>query len=236
MSILKADMHSHIVPGIDDGSKSLEESLSLLQSLENMGYTHVITTPHVYKEHYWNTRETITKGYHHVKNNLKSGNVQLRFQVSAEYYLDEHFEDLLFRDEILPLPGNYLLFEMSFYGPYPALNKAFFDMTVKGYQPILAHPERYTYYHGSGFYHLEKLREQGCLFQANLLSFNENYGPEVHKQALKMLDAGMFDFLGTDAHNQKYIQELEDFRRSRLCHRILEKHTFRNSELASILD
>jgi protein-tyrosine phosphatase len=233
MGILKADMHSHIVPGIDDGSKNLEESLALLQSLEKMGYTHVITTPHVYKEHYWNTREGILKGYRHVNSNLHSRKIRLHFRAAAEYYLDEHFEALLARDEILTLPGNYLLFEMSFYGPYPALNKALFDMTVKGYRPILAHPERYTYYHGASFSIFEKLREQGCLFQANMLSFNENYGPDVHKQALKMLDAGLIDFLGTDAHNQKYINELEDFRRSRLCHRILEKYEFKNSELAS---
>ncbi len=226
-------MHSHIVPGIDDGSKNLEESLQLLESMQNMGYTHVFTTPHVYKEFYWNAREDILKGYHHVKNNLKSRKIRLHFGVAAEYYLDEHFEALLSNNEILALPNNHLLFEMSFYGSYPTLHKVLSDLTSKGYKPILAHPERYTYFHGTGFYQLEKLREKGCFFQANMLSFNENYGPDVYKHAMKMLDAGLVDFLGTDAHNHKYINELEDFRRSRLCHRILDKYTFKNSDLAS---
>ena len=219
------DMHAHLLPGIDDGPQTMQESLALIRNLQNLGYTKLIATPHIYTDYYPNTTEIILAKLKEVQEAMASDGPEL--EASAEYFLDESFEQLLEQDDLLPLPDRYLLFEMSFFAPYPGVNEVIYKLRMKEYKPVLAHPERYNYYHGSrGFDALETLWQKGCRLQVNLLSLEGAYGGSVKKQALKLLEAGMVDFLGTDAHNMKHVEALRKMRGD-----ILENYAFLNLSL-----
>ena len=232
--ILRADMHAHIVPGVDDGAQTLEESLVLLKALQNMGFTHVFGTPHISPDLYPNSRDNLLPAAARVLEHLQIRDIQLQVGLAAEYYLDEHFEALLHNQALLTLPGNYALFEMSCFFAWPGLTRTLFEMIVKEYRPILAHPERYPYFQGKHFCLLEELHHRGCFFQVNLLSFHGAYGRESRQCAFQLLEAGLIDFLGTDAHNLQSLSDLEAFRRSRPCHRLLDKYEFKNRTLAHV--
>lgn len=230
--VLRADMHAHVLPGVDDGAQTLEESLILLNALQSMGFTHVFATPHISRNFYPNSRENLLPAVAQVLQSLRDRDIQLHLGLAAEYYLDEHFESLLNQPALLTLPGNYILFEMSYFHAWPGLSRILFEMIRRTYRPILAHPERYPYLRGKYFSLLEDLRDRGIFFQANLLSFHGMYGQETRRCAFQMLEAGLVDFLGTDVHHVQHLTALEDFRRSGRCHRLLERHEFRNKELA----
>jgi tyrosine-protein phosphatase YwqE len=209
---LGTDMHAHLLPGIDDGPKTMAESLQLIRNLANLGYTKLIATPHVYKAYYPNTTATILETLNAVRQAMQEDDLHIPLEAAAEYFLDEHFETLLETGDLLPLPGRFLLFEMSFFAPYPGVDDVVYKLRLNDYKPVLAHPERYNYYLGRGFDALETLWQHGCRLQLNLLSLDGAYGPVVKKQAFKLLDAGMVDFLGTDAHHMKHVEALRKMR------------------------
>ena len=146
---IDVDMHSHLIPGIDDGAKTLEDSIGLIRGLQDLGFKKIITTPHIYKEHYPNTKAGILRGLEELKKGLIDANIDIAIEASAEYFMDDHFESLIDKNEILPLngkDGKYVLVEMSFFGMPPKLEDYLFKIQLKGYTPILAHPERYLFY------------------------------------------------------------------------------------------
>lgn len=195
----------------------------------NLGFKKLIATPHVYQEYYPNTSETINKAGEELKRvvRLKGWDVQIGY--AAEYFLDEHFEKLLNNDDILTLPGNYLLFELPFVAAPPQLESVIFQMNIKRYKPILAHPERYLYW-SKDFSKYERLKDMGCLFQLNLLSILGGYGPEVSNNAKKMLNKGLIDLIGSDCHHIGHINRLnEGLKKNQL--RIFDQQPFRNKEL-----
>ena len=231
--VLRADMHAHILPGVDDGAQTPEESLILLNALQSMGFTQVFATPHISRNFYPNSRENLLPATAQLLQVLRDRDIQLQLGLAAEYYLDEHFESLLNQDTLLTLPGNYILFEMSYFHAWPGLSRTLFELIRRTYRPILAHPERYPYFRGKYFYLLEDLRDRGISFQINLLSLHGIYGRETRRCAFRMLEAGLVDFLGTDVHHVQHLAALEDFRRSGRCHRLLEKYEFQNGTLAA---
>lgn len=206
-AFLGTDMHSHILPGIDDGAPDVATSIALIRALQDMGYQRLIATPHIYKELYPNTRETIENAYQQLHTALQAENIQIPVSYAAEYFLDEHFEELYKKGELLTLPGNYLLIEMSFMAPYPRLHELIFELCISGYKPILAHPERYLYLdtHKDTF---EQIRGYGCSLQPNLLSFTGYYGKKTQKLAQWLLEHDLIDFLGTDLHHERHQQQL----------------------------
>lgn len=228
---LKVDMHSHLIPGIDDGSKSLEESISLLRQLIELGYKKVITTPHIYYELYPNSSEIILNGLSNLKSAVKKEGLNIEVDAAAEYFMDDHFEILLEKDDILTIGSTKMvLVEMSFFAAPPKLYDYLFRLQTKGYQPLLAHPERYSFYNND-IKKYEELKDRGCLFQINLPSLQGHYGKSVQKMAEKLLKTNLVEFMGTDLHNTFHMEALEELGKSKYLENLLSKHTFRNTDL-----
>lgn len=202
------DIHSHLIPGVDDGAKDLEESIVLIKGLKELGFKKIITTPHVYQDYYPNTSDRLLAGLDTVRQGLKDAGINIEIKCAAEYYMDEVFEQLLKDKKLLTFGDNYVLVEMSFFQEANKLDEYLFQMQVNGYRPILAHPERYTYYLRN-FERFEDLKNRGCKLQLNLLSLTGHYGKEVRDLAIKMLDANLYDFVGTDTHNLGHIEKLK---------------------------
>lgn len=199
------DIHSHLLPGIDDGAKTINDTLFLLDSLKNMGVSNFITTPHIFSGFWDNTKDKIQKLELETNLNL---NCTTPFKAAAEYLMDDHFVSLFQKGEILTLKDNYVLVEMSYLNPPIQLFDIIFDLQIAGYKPILAHPERYAFYHNNFDQYL-KLKNAGCFFQLNLLSTVGYYGSEVAQVAEKLLKKGLIDFVGSDVHNKKHIESFD---------------------------
>lgn len=198
------DIHSHLLPGIDDGAKTFEDSLRLTQALQNLGVTQFITTPHII-QHVWdNTHEQILSNKTETLRQLQQNNINIPFNAAAEYMMDDQFVRLFKSGQLLTLKDNYVLVEMSYINPPMQLYSILFDLRIAGYIPVLAHPERYLFYHNN-FNEYHKLKKAGCLFQLNLLAVVGYYGDNITKIAGQLLQKGMYDFVGTDLHHDKHL-------------------------------
>jgi protein-tyrosine phosphatase len=202
------DIHSHLLPGIDDGAQTIDDTLFLLDSLNNMGISNFITTPHIFSGFWDNTKEKIQALEIETNSNLKKHNTKTPVKAAAEYLMDDHFVSLFQKGEILTLKDNYVLVEMSYLNPPIQLFDIIFDLQVAGYKPVLAHPERYAFYHNDFDQYL-KLKNAGCLFQLNLPSTVGYYGIEVTQAAEKLLKKGLIDFVGSDTHHKKHIESFD---------------------------
>jgi protein-tyrosine phosphatase len=198
------DIHSHVLPGIDDGAKNLKDSQFLLESMLNLGFKKCITSPHTMANVYNNTIETINNAKETVENELADLAKKLDLKAASEYFIDENFIENFKSNPLLTIKDNYVLVEMSFLNPPIQLHDYLFELQLAGYQPILAHPERYSFYHNN-FKELEKLKKMGLKFQLNLLSSVGYYGPEVTNTSDKLLKAGCIDFVGSDMHHKQHI-------------------------------
>jgi len=224
------DLHSHLIPSIDDGSQSMEESIELIKELKSLGYEKLITTPHIMHHRFPNSSETILAGLEDVKAELKAQNIEIELEVAAEYYLDEYFLELLNKKDILTFGENYLLFEMS-YGQKPVnLESLVHEIKVAGYRPVLAHPERYLFMH-KDFSLYKRLKELGVLFQVNLNSFNGYYSMPVQKVVFEILERGWIDFIGSDTHKVKQLEYLSKNLDSKVMSKIFEQSTILNDTL-----
>ncbi len=230
LSILQVDMHSHLIPGVDDGAPEVEDAIVLIRGMEELGYQKIITTPHIYKEYYPNTRKTLEEGFERLQKGLEGQQLKVDLEYAAEYFLDDHFQELLEKKELLTFADNRVLVEMSFFGAPPNLYELLFEVQTQGYKPILAHPERYTYY-GKNTDKYEKLKDHGCWLQVNLLSLVGHYGPEVQKNAQNLLKAGLVDLLGTDLHNALHLEKLQAYTLDKRTVKLLENTTFKNHKL-----
>jgi len=202
------DIHSHLLPGIDDGSKSLEETETLLRQLKNIGFEKCITTPHTLPEVWENTREGIIQKFDETKSQLSENLQPMLDHTASEYMLGESFIDRLQSEKLLTLKDNIVLIEMSYLNPPLALKDIIFEIQIKGYQPLLAHPERYLYYH-KNLKAYELFKDSGVLFQLNLLSSVGYYGPSVAKAADYLLKNDFIDYVGSDVHHQKHVSSFE---------------------------
>jgi tyrosine-protein phosphatase YwqE len=207
LSGIKTDMHSHLVPGIDDGSDSLETSVELISGMVELGYQKIITTPHIQGEFYKNTPHTILSGLERVKRELKKQNITVEMEAAAEYLIDDQFESKYKEGELLTFGDKYLLVEMSYFNEHPRLKEFLFDLQIEGYRIILAHPERYSYWFRN-FKKYEELKDRGIFFQINITSLAGYYSSDVKKMAEKFVDEQMVDFAGTDMHNINYLEAL----------------------------
>ncbi len=202
------DIHSHLLPGIDDGANTIEDSLRLINVLKDIGFSEFITTPHVIKNVWDNSRIIIEETLKSTCNSLTSNNITNSFKAAAEYMLDESFRNLFEDGNLLTLKENYVLVEMSYLNPPLNLYDIIFNLQVSGYKPVLAHPERYNFFH-SNVNEYKRLKKVGCLFQMNLLSSVGYYGPEVAKAADYLLENKMIDFVGSDVHHDKHLSFFE---------------------------
>lgn len=198
------DIHSHLLPGIDDGAKNIEETISLMDGLKKIGFSQFITTPHSITGIWDNTPISIAAKLEETNLLVK----ETKLKAAAEYMMDSFFFDRIKKEEkLLTLKENYVLVEMSYLNAPIQLYDIIFEIQIQGYKPILAHPERYLFY-GNNFDEFNKLKKSGCLFQLNLLSTTGYYGVGVTKIAQKLLDTNLYDFVGSDVHHQKHAKSL----------------------------
>lgn len=223
-------MHSHLIPGIDDGAPDVETAVSLVKELRDMGYQKLITTPHVMADLYPNTPEIIQTGLEKLKKALVVEGVEVEIEAAAEYLMDEAFGEKIEQGNLLTLSGNQVLVEMSFVSPAPNLDNYLFQLQLKGYRPILAHPERYLYLKGN-LNKYEKLKEKGCSLQLNLLSLMGYYGNLVKNTAWKLLKNKMVDYLGTDLHHSLHAQQLPKLLETPKFALLLQEYEFANATL-----
>ena len=195
------DIHSHVLPGIDDGAKDIEESIKLISEMKKMGFAKVIGTPHTYPNLYNNTIETILNSYKELTKNL---NNNLDITYASEYILDSSLIEKVKQKKVLCMKDNFLLVEMSYIAPPINLYEIIYEIKVNNYIPVLAHPERYTFINSNKEYF--KLKKFGCLFQANLLSATDYYGRHVRKKLDNLLNLNVIDFAGSDIHNYNNIK------------------------------
>lgn len=198
------DIHSHILPGIDDGAKTVEDSEFLLENMISFGFSKIITSPHTIENIWNNTPESITKALALTKEKLPILTEKVSLKAASEYILEDHFVSLFEKKKILTIKDNFVLVEMSYINPPIQLFDYLFQMQVAGYIPLLAHPERYVFYH-KDFSNYAKLKKAGCYFQMNLLSATGYYGKEVAKIADELLKKNMIDFVGSDFHHKHHV-------------------------------
>ena len=198
------DIHSHVLPGIDDGAKNLKDSQFLMESMIGFGFKKCITSPHTMANVYNNTIESITSAKKSVENELSDLAQKLDLKAASEYFIDENFIENFKSNPLLTIKDNYVLVEMSFLNPPIQLHEYLFELQSAGYQPILPLPERYTFYH-SNFKEFEKLKKMGLKFQMNLLASVGYYGPDVANASDKLLKSGFIDFVGSDIHHKQHI-------------------------------
>jgi protein-tyrosine phosphatase len=206
-SAIKTDIHSHLIPGIDDGVKSEEECAEMLRGFVSLGFKKVITTPHIMGDYYRNTPEIILAGLEKIKAVAEKENIPIAIEAAAEYYIDGLFAEKLSSGKILTLDGKHLLFEISYINPPDHLAQSIFDMILGSYTPLMAHPERYPFWF-SKFEEYYKLKEQGVLFQVNIGSIAGYYGLQSKKIAERMIDENLVDFIGSDLHGTRHLQAL----------------------------
>tara|TARA_B100000809_G_scaffold43630_2_gene37891 strand:+ start:25044 stop:25781 length:738 start_codon:yes stop_codon:yes gene_type:complete len=203
------DIHSHLLPGIDDGAKNIEETIGLITKMDSYGIQNFITTPHVLGNVWKNSSDTILDRLDFVLEELEKRDLSyIKLDAAAEYMLDEEFCILLNKRDLLTLKEDSLLVEMSFLNAPINLFEMLFDIQLAGYKPILAHPERYGFYHHDfDMYH--KLKNAGCRFQLNLLSLTGHYGKHVQKIAERLIKENMIELTGSDTHNQNHLNTLQ---------------------------
>jgi tyrosine-protein phosphatase YwqE len=220
-AFLGTDMHSHFLPGIDDGAKTIEDSLQLIRAMIDMGYKSIITTPHIMIDYYPNTTETIGNALQQVKDALKENNIDIPIKAAAEYYIDEYFMQLIEKEPLLTIKDKEVLVEFSMLYEPPMLFDAIFRLQSMGYRPIIAHPERYLFFH-QNFRKYRELQERGCRLQLNMLSIAGYYGRNIKAIADEMLAKNMYDYCGTDAHHDKHVNVLKVMTTTK------DYHTFAN--------
>ncbi|MDQ7083743.1 MAG: CpsB/CapC family capsule biosynthesis tyrosine phosphatase [Sulfurovum sp.] len=227
---LNVDLHSHLIPAIDDGSKDMAESLGILKALEEAGYHKVITTPHVMLDGYCNTKKGILQGLEALRVSAKAQGLKIQIEAAAEYYLDEGLLKHLEADSILPLSGKYILFETSYMAKPLHFDSMIETLIDRGYTPVFAHPERYRYIENLEEDYTQ-LKKQGIYFQVNINSFGGHYGKDAKRKALFLSEHGMIDFLGSDIHHIKQVKTLVKVKRKTIYQDIFKKNLILNNIL-----
>jgi tyrosine-protein phosphatase YwqE len=210
---LRADIHSHLIPAIDDGVVSLENSFEVILQLQDAGYKKLITTPHIISDTYKNTPNIINSGLGKLNEFLKGNQNEIVLEAAAEYYLDTWLIDEVNSERpLLTFGDKFFLFEMNYVTEPYQLNDFIFSLTTRGYKPVLAHPERYQ------FMTLEKaedLQHRGVLLQLNILSLIGFYSKPVQSIAHKLIDNRFVDFLGSDCHNLRHASLIKEAQKNK---------------------
>lgn len=228
-SNIGVDMHSHLIPGVDDGAKDVPESLLMIKGLQELGFSSLYTTPHTFQDFHPNTSETLNAGFALLNNLLPDG---ITLQLSSEYYLDPLFQEQLNMEKLMPLPGKRLLVEFSQISRPHDLEAVIFDLGIRGFQVVLAHPERYLFFHNHSKYYM-RLKEMGVEFQVNALSLSNHYGKNIRAVAEKLIDQKMIDFIGTDIHRVQHLDLLKEIPGTKYYGKLLDSGLLKNNELMS---
>lgn len=228
---LGTDMHCHLVPQVDDGSKCFEESVECLHTLKTVGFNKVFITPHFQYPRFNNDEDDIRLRYQNLKLRAVEEGVDIEMAgVAGEYRIDSGFRNRMENPRFMKIADKYLLVEFSLHQQMMGCDEMIFDLQMQGYDIILAHPERYPYLNILGS-RMEQLKNQGVFFQINALSLGGFYGEEPKRRAYQMLENGWVEFMGTDTHNGMYAQALVDLSNDRKIEKVLNKYEFLNKTL-----
>ena len=229
--VLNADVHSHLLPGIDDGSQDMPTSLQLIKEMKVLGYKKLITTPHVMWDMYQNTREIILEKLDRVRTRLKEESVDIELHAAAEYFIDDHLGDLLKQKEpLLTFGNNLVLVEFSMASQSFELKEILFEMQMQGYQPVIAHPERYTYLQANKDFY-DELKDTGCFFQLNILSLSGYYSETVMELGRYLAKKQYYDLVGTDLHHFRHLDALKNPSVISSLQKLLEAGKIQNKNL-----
>ena len=231
LSFLGVDMHSHLLPGIDDGLVTIEDTIDYVKALKILGYRKLICTPHILAGVHNNSPEIILPLLDVVRNALIANNVDIIIEAAAEYMIDDTFEQYIKEGKQLLTFGNdYILVEMSYMAEATNLYRVLYDLEIKGMQPILAHPERYNYFHKK-FENYYQIRERDVLFQVNLLSLSGYYGKQVKQTAERLIKENLVEFIGTDMHHATHLKATQDYATSAEFYKLTKNVKWQNNKL-----
>lgn len=230
LSVLGTDVHSHLIPGIDDGAIDLEDSIQLIQGLQSLGYKKIVTTPHVMSDFYRNSSETILDGLNTIKQELKKRNIDIEMEAAAEYYCDHDFERKIENEKLLTFGDKYVLFELSYLNPSDNFETVTFKLQLEGYKPVLAHPERYPYWYQS-FDKYQEIRDKGVLLQVNMASITGHYGTIAKRVSERLIENNMVDLLGSDMHKISHLDVYKKALKEPSLHRLIESGKLINSSV-----
>jgi protein-tyrosine phosphatase len=227
-SSIAVDMHSHVLPGIDDGAQNPQESIFLIRRMMELGIKKVIATPHIMADYYRNTAERINGALELLKEELAKEHINIPVEAAAEHYFDETFEDRVNDGKLMLIRGEYVLFELSFISAPLNLLAVIQRMIELGHKPILAHPERYNYME---FDELQGLREWGCALQLNTISLTGYYGKTSKNMAEALVDNNLVDFISSDMHHPKHAEALKNALKTSHVRKLLTDYPLKNSLL-----
>lgn len=218
-------MHSHVLPGIDDGAQTPEESIFLIKKMMGLGIKKIIATPHIMADFYRNTPDTIGRALDVLKAELKRQHIDIDIEAAAEHYFDETFEARVNDRRLMTMGDNYVLFEFSFINPPPNYIPVVQRMKDLGYRPILAHPERYPY---MSIEQYKILHDWGCDFQLNTVSLTGYYGKDVKATAESLIDNQLIDFISSDMHHPRHAAAFTDALRTTYIEKLLFDYPLKN--------
>jgi len=228
---IDTDIHSHILPGIDDGAPDVETSIRLVKGLYDIGIRKTVATPHIISDMYRNTPQTINAALDILKAAVAKEKIDIEITAAAEYMLDDYFLKLLRTEkQLLTIHNNIILVEQSYATPSGNLNEIGFELMTAGYKPIMAHPERYIFYQGR-FEEFGHLKDMGFLLQVNFLSLTGYYGKGVAKAARFIFDNGLADLVATDLHHDRHLDMLRHPRNLQMFHEVLGERKFNDFSL-----
>lgn len=223
------DMHSHVLPGIDDGAPTIEDSIFLIKRMQHLGIKKIIATPHIKADYYRNTAETIGNALNLVREELSAQKIDMAITAAAEHYFDETLFTRIEDNTLMLMPGSYVLFEFSFINKPANYFELIQKFQEKGLKPILAHPERYLYMDMES---LQGIRNWGCNLQMNTISLTGYYGKEIKKRAEELVDKEMVDFISSDMHHPRHADALEAALKLPYLEKLLVDYPLKNSLLA----
>lgn len=226
LTAIAVDLHSHVLPGIDDGAKTVEDSVVLIRALKQAGIRKIIATPHIMADYYRNTPATINNALHQLKQHLADIDLHIEIEAAAEHYFDEHFIQLIKNDQLMLIKNKYALFEFSFANKPLNVIDTVWQMVSRGITPILAHPERYIYL---TLPEVADLKERGCLMQLNTISLTGYYGKGIKESAEKLVAAGLVDLISSDMHHPRHAEALQKALHEPVLKQLLESGKLMNT-------
>ena len=231
LSFLEVDMHSHLLPNLDDGLEKMEQTIEFAKAMQNLGYKKLICTPHILPDVHNNSPKTILPRLEEVRKAFAENNITINIEAAAEYMVGPEFHESIKNDEqLLTFGKNYVLIEMSYAYPSQNIEQVIFDLIIKGYQPILAHPERYNYLLAQKNI-FEDFIYRGCLLQINILSLTGYYGKPVMKAAEYLVKKNLISFIGSDMHHQGHLGMTQKFATNKQLHKMIGKLDLMNKSL-----
>lgn len=228
---LAVDMHSHLIAGIDDGVKTVDDAITIIKRFSDLGYQKIITTPHIMAGGYNNSPENILPGRDLLIEAVNQSGINIKIEAAAEYYLDEFFEKLIKETELLTFGDRHVLFELSYMNRPSNMESVIFELNHSNYKPILAHPERYPFLADMELKNLSKVKELGVYFQINMFSLVGAYGKQSQDIAYKLIDAEMVDFISTDIHNSFQLDLLNRCLENEYLDKLIQSRKLLNKKL-----